>query len=148
MSIKKHIIIILFLLGVLVLTKLAYGKTQTGKLEIKEEYKYLLEEIDKRIAINIWLNKLVPYENCPVNGIIDTNGKLSAGSLCYQDATFISFVKKYNLLPNAEEHEILNMRGDRELQFKASREALMESLNNVDHWRTSVKRGAGKIVVK
>jgi hypothetical protein len=145
---KLRIITILFLLGVLVLTKLTFSKTQTGKMEIKEEYKYLLEDIDKRIAINLWLNNLEPYENCPTNGIIDTNGKISAGPLCYQDLTFVGFVKRYDLLPKAEDHEILNMRGDRELQFKASREALMESLENVDHWRTSVKRGAGKIVVK
>jgi hypothetical protein len=122
---SKLRIIILFLLGVLVLTKLTFGKTQTGKLEIKEEYKYLLEDIDRRMAVNIWLNNLELYENCPINGIIDTNGKISAGPLCYQDSTFISFVKKYNLLPNAEDQEILNMRGDRELQFKASREALL-----------------------
>jgi len=140
MSLKK-ITIIIFLLGVLVLTKLTFGKTQTGKID--EKFLHLLPNIEERMKVNIWLVNLKPYENCPIAGIIDTNNKRSSGPLCFQDATFINFVKKYNILPYAEEHEIINLVGDEDTQFRAAREALLDDPDNTSHWITSVRRGAG-----
>ena len=143
MSLKKRITIILFLLGVLVLTKLTFGKTQTEKLEINSIFLYLLPNIEERMKVNIWLVNLKPYENCPIDGIIDTNLKRSSGTLCFQDETFFEFVKEYNILPYAEDHEIINLVGDEDTQFRAAREALLDDPNNTSRWITSVRRGAG-----
>ena len=45
--------------------------------------------------LNEWVEQLAKKENCG-KGIIDTNGKRSAGDLCFQDATFKHFSEKHN----------------------------------------------------
>jgi hypothetical protein len=124
MSIKKRIILILFLLGVLVLTKLTFGKTQTGNKD----------------TLDVWLDKLEIAENCPSLGMVDSNGLKSFSSLCFQEQTFVTYVKKYNLLPQCEDQEILNWINDGEFQRVVAKKMLEDNLLNYDHWRNSVKR--------
>jgi hypothetical protein len=44
-----------------------------------------------------WLNLLGKNENCPENGIIDSNGLRSYGQYCFQLATFTRYSKKFGL---------------------------------------------------
>ena len=89
--------------------------------------------------LTVWLTKLAKNENCPHQGIIDSNGLRSSGIFCYQDRTFIGFVKKYNLLPNTEDKEILNFIGDNEFQLKLTRLVFEDNPKHWTHWFNTVK---------
>lgn len=128
MSLKSRLIIILAILGVLVVTKLVLGS----------EYKET-QTVEKD-TFDIWLDKLAIAENCPTLGIVDSNGKLSVGQYCFQKNTFITYVKKYNLLPQCEEQEITNWWYDSDFQRLLARKMLEDNISNYDHWRTSVKK--------
>jgi hypothetical protein len=74
--------------------------------------------------------------------VIDTNGKKSCGVLQYQLSTYKSFIKRYKLLPEAEDHEIENMWLDPDMQRLATYKALEEDIHNLRHWRNcAVKEG-------
>ena len=47
--------------------------------------------------MNQWLDKLQEHENCPSEGIIDSNGKRSYGLFCFQAATFARYSKIFGL---------------------------------------------------
>lgn len=49
--------------------------------------------------MNQWLNELRAHENCPPEGIIDTNGKRSYGPYCFQQETFDRYTKIFHLPP-------------------------------------------------
>lgn len=91
----------------------------------------------KELAVRMWVEELVLYES---NGnedvvIVDSNGKLSSGCLQYQQATFDSMLKEFNL-----EGDIM----DCELQKQITFLLMMEDYKNARHWYTSVyKRGLG-----
>ena len=48
-------------------------------------------------AMNAWLANLQAHENCPPEGIIDSNGLRSYGPFCYQAATFARYMKIFGL---------------------------------------------------
>lgn len=86
----------------------------------------------------IWLTKLHKGENCPPTGLIDSNGLRSSSIFCYQNSTFIGFVKLYNLLPGAEDKEILNFIGDSDFQWKLTRIVFEDNPKNWRHWECTV----------
>lgn len=96
-------------------------------------------------SLEAWLDKLVTYENCPIKGIVDTNGKKSYGAFCYQEGTYLHFVKKYNLMPYAEEGELLNNLSDYSTQRKLTRLIVTNEPNGYKHWLTStvIRKGLG-----
>jgi hypothetical protein len=49
--------------------------------------------------MNQWLNELREHENCPPEGIIDSNGLRSYGPFCFQRATFVRYSKIFHLPP-------------------------------------------------
>jgi len=87
-----------------------------------------------------WIKKLGENENCPTDGLIDTNGLRSYGRFCYQEQTFKTFVRKYNLLPNAEETEYMNFIGDEDVQMALTILVFRDSLSNWTHWQNTVLR--------
>ena len=87
-----------------------------------------------------WLLKLSKKENCPREGMIDSNGKKSYSALCFQLNTFKGYVKKYNLLPHTEDYEIINMIDDRNFQFKLAKMMIQDDYNNHNHWKNAVKK--------
>lgn len=87
-----------------------------------------------------WINKLATYENCSIEGIRDNNGLKSFSCLCFQEETFIRQVKKYNLLPYAEDKEILNMIGNCDFQKELAYKMIKDNPENIWHWKTSVKK--------
>lgn len=95
--------------------------------------------------LDLWIDKLVEYESCPVEGMIDRNRKMSYGCLCFQETTFEVYTRLYNLLPEAEDQELINMIGDCEFQKMLVRKMIEDNYNNWTHWYASVvKRGLGK----
>ena len=108
----------------MVLTKLTFGKTQTGEQD----------------TLDVWLDKLAIAENCPPNGMVDSNGLKSYSTYCFQERTFVTYVKKYNLLPQCEDNEILNWINDEQFQRKLAKEMLKDNIKNYDHWRLSTKK--------
>lgn len=100
------------------------------------------EQIIQKDTLDTWLDKLETYENCPVEGMIDTNHKKSYGCLCFQENTFRVYTKLYNFLPEAEDQELMNMIGDCPFQKSLAKKMIQDNYLNYPHWITSVKRGA------
>lgn len=104
-----------------------------------------------------WVDDLIKYEcwkilpdgtlGCPNNyKRLDDNDAYSYGCHQYQWNTFRNLVKKYKLLPHAEEHEYMNMIYDCEFQKVVTRVAIDNESKAVIKgmwWTTIVKRGYG-----
>lgn len=88
----------------------------------------------------VWLTRLGKGEACPPHGLVDTNNKKSYGTFCYQEYTFLMFVRKYNLLPQAEDREVLNFIGDKEFQLLLTKKVFDDDLDNWIHWQTTIRR--------
>ena len=135
------------LLGKLVVASIGVGALFSGllnnnlKLIEPPTIQYEVEPIKDKL--DTWLDKLETYENCPVEGIVDTNHKLSYGCLCFQFFSFKTYVRKYNLFPYTEDNELFNLIGECKLQKKLSRLMILDNYNNWKHWWTSVGRGLG-----
>jgi hypothetical protein len=102
-------------------------------------------KIEKDPSLEKWIDKLGAHENCPPEGIIDSNGLRSYGRYCYQEGTFIMFVKiyrkkGYELLPQAEDSELLNMIGDDHFTKELTYIVFKENPGDWTHWRNSVKK--------
>lgn len=93
-----------------------------------------------------WLDKLETYENCPIEGMVDKNGKKSYSCLCFQLETFQRYFKKY--YPQAkdiEEQEWLNLISDCELQKDIAYKMISANHSNWKNWYWSIaKRGLEK----
>lgn len=87
-----------------------------------------------------WVDKLGEHENCPPEGIIDSNKKRSYGKFCYQVETFKMFVKRYNMLPQAEDKEVLNFISDDTFQKELTVRVIRDNPKNWTHWFTSTKK--------
>lgn len=91
-------------------------------------------------ALDQWIEQLVTKES---NGkanikIVDRNGYFSYGCLQFQMRTFREYVRKYNLLPEAEDEELKNMIYDCEFQKYLAKKMLEDNPDNWRHWHTSV----------
>ena len=99
-------------------------------------------------VLEAWLDKLVTYENCPPEGIIDSNGFRSYGAYCYQQATFADFMSRFAqiCMPYAEENEWLNNLSDYHTQRCLTKNIILADKNAYEHWLTStvIKKGLGK----
>ena len=98
-------------------------------------------------ALERWLDKLITYENCPIDGIVDTNGYKSYGPFCYQRATYLDFMSKYGqiCMPYAEEGEWLNNLSDHHTQRCLTKNVILVDKNAYKHWFTStvIREGLG-----
>lgn len=99
-----------------------------------------------RDDLEIYLDNLQQYEcrNCPDNfDKIDNDGVAVYGVYQFKESTFREQVRKFNLLPNAEYGEIMNMIYDTSFQRKLVRMMLEENPRLISRWKVSVKRGLG-----
>lgn len=126
---RKVIIAVLILIGLVVPL---YSK----RPQVETAPPYFPDELD------IWLMKLASHEGCKPEGTMD-RGSLSYGLFCYKEGTFKMFVKKYDLLPNAEEDEIMNLIGDAQFQWKLTRMVFEDSCQNWRNWYTSTVKKIG-----
>jgi hypothetical protein len=101
----------------------------------------------QNMSILKWVDQLETYESGGNENIVivDTNGRKSYGCLQFQKRTFVEQVKKYNLLPQAEDIEIPNMIMDCDFQKRLAYEMILDNNKNYRHWATSVKRGLGYV---
>ena len=107
----------------------------------------IAQRIDFKDELDLWIDQLETYEceNCAkTHKTLDTNDKYSHGCLQFQDGTFIEYIRRYKLLPNLSDKEILLQIYDCELQKKTARLMILENYDNWEHWFTSVYvRGLG-----
>lgn len=95
-----------------------------------------------------WLDRLAEDFECagcaPNYKRIDSNGKYSYGCLQFQEATFKTAIRKYQILPDIEDNEIMNRIYDCDLQ-KIVAAHIWKNEGNLAyyHWKTSIDRGAG-----
>ena len=95
-------------------------------------------QITQNNAITAYIENLAKMENCG-EGIIDQNGLVSKGDLCFQKSTYLYFVKKYDIYPYAEENELLSNWGDSWTQREIARRMIEEEVTQLEkHWYTSV----------
>jgi hypothetical protein len=87
-----------------------------------------------------WIDTLEQNEGCPVNGIIDSNGIKSYGPACFQMQTFKEQVRKYQLVPYANDNELYNWISDEPLQRRLIKLMLAENINNAYKWANTIKK--------
>jgi len=104
------------------------------------EWVYDPIKVEAKDALDIWIDKLEKEEGCPDVGLVDSNGKLSYGPLCFQGETFVAYAKKYNLIPQAEPAELMNFVSDEYYQKKLARLMVEENYENWRHWFNSSNR--------
>lgn len=93
-----------------------------------------------------YINKLAVYEcrGCPSDfSKIDTDGERVYSCLQFKKSTFTEQVIKFDLLPEAEESDIMNMIYDCDFQKYLAKLMLEENPEFIWRWATSVKRGLG-----
>jgi hypothetical protein len=139
-------------LGAVLLLTTAATFSQTIEYQNVQKIEPIKQEIQKPIQqapddLDAWVNKLAAEFECvgcrPLYRRIDSNGKYSYGCLQFQERTFTDSVKRYGLLPEAEDQEILNQIYDCDFQKQVARQMLLHEVDGCMHWKTSVLRGAG-----
>jgi hypothetical protein len=99
--------------------------------------------------LDVWLDNLGRHEGCAVgvkNGeLVGTwdNGSYSYGILCFKQGTFIEQVRKYKLLTEATDEELMNYIGDPQFQKKLARLMILDNWNNWRHWYNTTKYKIG-----
>lgn len=90
-----------------------------------------------------YLDKLRDMESCSEQGTPDM-GSPSFGAYCYKTGTYLLFVRKYKLLPNMEDGELINNLSDYRTQRELTRLILAYEPNGARNWYTSIfVRGLG-----
>ena len=93
-----------------------------------------------------WIERLALAEssNTATITILDVNNKHSYGCLQFQEQTFIGYVKRYKLLPEAEDGEIMNQIYDCPFQKDLAGRMIQEDYDNWRHWQNSVLEYQGR----
>ena len=112
-------------------------------LQVNNEPQFLQTTQTTQTPLDRWLVKLSKNENCPIEGIIDSNGLRSYGKFCYQLDTFKRYIRKHNLLPYTPDDELLNMISDEDLQWRLTKMMILDDYNNWKHWRNVVEKKIG-----
>jgi hypothetical protein len=129
----RYKIIIYILIIVVLFTIFGWiHRIQSKQTTVPVENRVEAVEIQKD-ELDLWLDKLAFCESggSTTIEIIDSNKQFSRGPFMFQDNTFIPAVKKLNLLPEAEDKEILNFVYDYEFAKRVAR-ILIE---NGEDWR-------------
>lgn len=95
--------------------------------------------------LGAWLNRLVSKESEGKTHIkvLDHNNRYSYGCLQFQMATFKSYIRKYDLLPEAEDKELENMIYDCDFQKTLARKMIEDDYSNWKNWYTSATAKIG-----
>jgi hypothetical protein len=70
----------------------------------------------------------------------DRDGGYNYGCLQFRERTFRHFVTKFNLVPNAEQDEVMNLIYDCAFQKRLALRMLRENPENWKHWKKTVRR--------
>jgi hypothetical protein len=108
-----------------------------GNIPISEEQAVKSGISAEETAIDEWVDRLGERERCDPLGTPD-GGSLSYGRFCFKRGTFTMFVKKYNLLPQCEDEEIMNWINDSEFQERLTKIIITNNPEDWRHWKNSV----------
>ncbi len=128
--------LLVILIGVIIGVIIWY---RSNNLQAPNLHQYQPQTIVYKDELDLWLDKLETFENCPPEGIKDHNGLMSYGGLCFQMPTFKQYVLKY--IPDSkewEEADWLNNIMDTDFQKIIARKMILENYNNWRHWFYSI----------
>jgi hypothetical protein len=134
-------------LALLLFAASAFISSQKNEIE-DQNNRYHTEEAEKD-ALDIWIDRLAEFEckNCPDNfRHLDKNNRYSYSCLQFQEDTFRAEIRRYKLLPFAEDEELMNFIYDCPLQKSLARYMILAEGSRAarSHWLTSVIiRGLG-----
>ena len=99
------------------------------------------EEVAQKTVLNpkIGLLALCESSNNPKAVNLNDAGSPSYGLYQYKKGTWISYMKKYNLAPHAEDAELMNFIYDREMQTLLTQK-ILEEKNGWKHWYDCSRR--------
>ena len=99
-----------------------------------------------------WIDALAVAESGNRDWIAhqDRDGGYNYGCLQFRERTFRHFVKKFNLAPDAEPDELMNLIYDCAFQKRLALRMLRDNVENWKHWKKTARRiglppGAGEI---
>jgi hypothetical protein len=121
------------------------GATPTAILASVVNGQSGVSAIQGKDKLDIWIDRLALKEsegNAHIK-ILDHNNQYSYGCLQFQMATFESYVHKYNLLPEAEDKELLNMIYDCDFQKTLAKTMIEDDYSNWRNWYISSKSKIG-----
>jgi hypothetical protein len=89
-----------------------------------------------------WIDALAVAESGNRPWIVhqDRDGGSNYGCLQFRERTFRVFVKKFNLAPNAEPDEVMNLIYDCGFQKRLAARMIRKNCENWKHWRKTVER--------
>jgi hypothetical protein len=89
-----------------------------------------------------WIDALAVAESGDRPWIVhrDRDGRDYYGCLQFRETTFRFFMKKFNLTPDAEPAEVMNLMFDCAFQKRLAERMIRENRENWKHWRKSVER--------
>ncbi len=85
--------------ALIIISSLSIIAIPDKKIEVAPEPQPIIPKSSVSTPMNAWLANLQTHENCPAEGIIDSNGLRSYGPFCYQAATFARYMKIFGLPP-------------------------------------------------
>jgi hypothetical protein len=93
-------------------------------------------------ALAQWIEALAAAESGNREWIShqDRDGGYNYGCLQFRERTFRHFVGKFNLAPNAEPDEVMNLIYDCAFQKRLALRMLRDNPENWKHWRKTVRR--------
>ena len=89
-----------------------------------------------------WIDALAAAESGGRGWIVhrDRDGRNYYGCLQFRETTFRFFMKKFNLAPNANSADAMNLIYDCALQKRLAARMIRENPENWRHWRKTVER--------
>jgi hypothetical protein len=89
-----------------------------------------------------WIDALAVAESGNRPWIVhqDRDGGSNYGCLQFRERTFRVFVKKFNLAPNAQPDEVMNLIYDCGFQKRLAARMIRKNCENWKHWRKTVER--------
>ena len=128
---KKTIIYLLLILGIVLFAKLTNGQTLSP---VKYE--------EKRDTLDVWIDKLVQVESGGRADIkiLDSNNRYSYGCLQFQMETFRRNVRHFGLILNAEDGELENWIYDCPFQKALAKMMILEDPRAISNWQNSLPK--------
>ena len=99
-------------------------------------------DADPAYTLAQWIDALAVAESGNREWIAhqDRDGGYNYGCLQFRERTFRHFVTKFNLAPNAERDEVMNLIYDCAFQKRLALRMLRESPENWKHWKKTARR--------
>ena len=117
-NLKRIVICVSLVIFTLIFAKLAISALDSisvGKLGKQGLKAQISQSSPIPGPTDLWIAKLEKRENCSSTGTWDSSS-WSYGAMCFKFNTFRHYVRQYELLPDAEDNELMNWIGDADFQ--------------------------------